>query len=653
MLVTKGSGKVTTSRSSSKQQNKEHKVFRAHTVRLSNKEDYAGNLPLCNRCNFYHIGQCAEKCGNCKRRGHQARDCRILVLKERKRSVVSGKKAEVICYGCGGLGHYKRNCLIVKFQNRVDMYWKGKAREDSSATTSNITSNESTYYLVKLKWSYLRHLFPVLAKVGAIAYKLQLPQELSGAQHMFHVSNLKKCFADEQLTIPLDGLHIDDKIHFVEEPLEIMDHEDMAAPTIPVSAEDNLRDPIDIRVDIICPEPVAAVAFHVAAVVRTQAQHGEAIRGIHEYLQGVPIEAENASLRGKANVVTDDLSRKERIKPLRVRALVMTIGLDLPKQILNAQTGAQKPENLKHEDVGVKVSNIPCDSKIDDDSEHEANDDMGYDPSDLTDEESSNDMDEVAEVFRIDTNVFNFETPMCKAFKEFNYLLQIDPDLLTKDIEGFKTYEYYKDDWIYEWNKDVPWVDEKPWTNAGVWSKPTPVKHTCKPFNYKTRCLEWPTCSWFNDGYCNGGNFLGTYIIGNQLHYQNHEWYEALEDSELKDEALRNKAIMDGFIKDDDDDDESRYEQMRRWNIYTNYDDAYEINHEDNKREELCEDHEIPVCNIRRYMMINYSFNNNEEYVAVKEDEYNDFTITREEACRAYQEIFRIMDEGWMVTRAE
>ncbi|GKG42269.1 hypothetical protein Tco_0476567, partial [Tanacetum coccineum] len=47
------------------------------------------------------------------------------------------------------------------------------------------------------------------------------------------------------------------------------------------------------------------------------------------------------------------------------------------------------------------------------------------------------------------------------------------------------------------------------------------------------------------------------------------------------------------------------------------------------------------------------SFNNDEEYVAVKEDEYDDFTITREEACRAYQEIFRIMDEGCMVTRAE
>ncbi|GJS41110.1 putative reverse transcriptase domain-containing protein [Tanacetum coccineum] len=54
----------------------------------------------------------------------------------------------------------------------------------------------------------------------------------------------------------------------------------------------------------------------------------------------------------KANVVADALSRKERDQPLRVRALVMTIGLDLPKQILNAQTEARKPENIKNEDVG-------------------------------------------------------------------------------------------------------------------------------------------------------------------------------------------------------------------------------------------------------------------------------------------------------------
>ncbi|GJU43787.1 hypothetical protein Tco_1201053 [Tanacetum coccineum] len=72
----------------------------------------------------------------------------------------------------------------------------------------------------------------------------------------------------------------------------------------------------------------------------------------------------------------------------------------------------------------------------------------GEDEVELTDEESSNsgDEDKVVEIFRIDTNIFDFETPMCRAFKEFNYLLQIDPDVLTKDIKGFKTYEDYKDD---------------------------------------------------------------------------------------------------------------------------------------------------------------------------------------------------------------
>ncbi|GKF89188.1 putative reverse transcriptase domain-containing protein, partial [Tanacetum coccineum] len=58
----------------------------------------------------------------------------------------------------------------------------------------------------------------------------------------------------------------------------------------------------------------------------------------------------------KENVVADALSRKERDQPLRVRALVMTIGLDLPKQILNTQSEARKPENIKSEDVRGMLS---------------------------------------------------------------------------------------------------------------------------------------------------------------------------------------------------------------------------------------------------------------------------------------------------------
>ncbi|GKC46708.1 putative reverse transcriptase domain-containing protein, partial [Tanacetum coccineum] len=65
--------------------------------------------------------------------------------------------------------------------------------------------------------------FKVLAKVGAVAYKLELPKELSRVHNTFHVSNLKKCYADEPLVVTLDGLHIDDNLHFIEEPIEIMD----------------------------------------------------------------------------------------------------------------------------------------------------------------------------------------------------------------------------------------------------------------------------------------------------------------------------------------------------------------------------------------------------------------------------------------------
>ncbi|GJR99027.1 hypothetical protein Tco_0315536 [Tanacetum coccineum] len=67
--------------------------------------------------------------------------------------------------------------------------------------------------------------FKVLAKVGVVANKLELPQELSRVHSTFHVSNLKNCYSDEPLAIPLDGLHIDDKLHFVEESIEIMDRE--------------------------------------------------------------------------------------------------------------------------------------------------------------------------------------------------------------------------------------------------------------------------------------------------------------------------------------------------------------------------------------------------------------------------------------------
>ncbi|GJR19233.1 putative reverse transcriptase domain-containing protein [Tanacetum coccineum] len=65
----------------------------------------------------------------------------------------------------------------------------------------------------------------ILAKVGTVAYRLELPEKLSRVLSTFHVSNLKKCLSDEPLAIPLDEIHVDNKLNFIEEPVKIMDRE--------------------------------------------------------------------------------------------------------------------------------------------------------------------------------------------------------------------------------------------------------------------------------------------------------------------------------------------------------------------------------------------------------------------------------------------
>nr|GEV09919.1 putative reverse transcriptase domain-containing protein [Tanacetum cinerariifolium] len=67
--------------------------------------------------------------------------------------------------------------------------------------------------------------FRVLSKLRDVAYRLELPQQLRRVHNTFHVSNLKKCLSDESLVISLDELCIDDKLHFLKEPIEIMDRE--------------------------------------------------------------------------------------------------------------------------------------------------------------------------------------------------------------------------------------------------------------------------------------------------------------------------------------------------------------------------------------------------------------------------------------------
>ena len=67
--------------------------------------------------------------------------------------------------------------------------------------------------------------FEILAGIGPVAYKLKLPQELQNVHDTFHVSNLKKCLTDATLIIPLEEIQVNEKLNFVEEPVEIMDRE--------------------------------------------------------------------------------------------------------------------------------------------------------------------------------------------------------------------------------------------------------------------------------------------------------------------------------------------------------------------------------------------------------------------------------------------
>ncbi|GJV25463.1 hypothetical protein Tco_1378158 [Tanacetum coccineum] len=144
-------------------------------------EGHAGTLPLCNKCKFHHNGQCTAEVGEVQLTGPeivQETTEKVIPIKERIQAARDRQKS---------YADVRRKPLEFQVGNRV--------------------------------------MLKVMAKVGDVACRLELPQELSRVHSTFHVSNLKKCLSDEPLAIPLDEIHIDDKLNFVEEPVEIMDRE--------------------------------------------------------------------------------------------------------------------------------------------------------------------------------------------------------------------------------------------------------------------------------------------------------------------------------------------------------------------------------------------------------------------------------------------
>nr|GEV62913.1 hypothetical protein [Tanacetum cinerariifolium] len=172
--------------------------------------------------------------------------------------------------------------------------------------------------------------------------------------------------------------------------------------------------------------------------------------------------------------------------------------------------------------------------------------------------DEDNDPDDIAEIFKIKGNLFDYETPLCKEFNEFNNLLKIDTNLFTFDVQEIKTYKEY------ELNNNMSRDLKEPWSDN---------------------------------------------------------------------ETLTDSATIENYPG---------------WNYGAN--NAGETR---DSQEHKNEHRDPSVCRVRRLEMIKHLFNADDEYVAIKEHEYFNHSRTNIDACQAYRELFRIMDEGWLVTKVK
>ncbi|GJU12144.1 putative reverse transcriptase domain-containing protein [Tanacetum coccineum] len=130
----------------------------------------------------------------------------VILIKENLKAARDRQKSYVDC-GCKPLEFEVGDCVLLKVTP-----WKGAVRFRKKG---------------KLAPRYVGP-FEILERIGLVAYRLRLPEELNSVHDTFHVSNLKKCLADSNLHVPLNEIKIDKGILFVEEPIEIMDREVMS-----------------------------------------------------------------------------------------------------------------------------------------------------------------------------------------------------------------------------------------------------------------------------------------------------------------------------------------------------------------------------------------------------------------------------------------
>ncbi|GKA92690.1 putative reverse transcriptase domain-containing protein [Tanacetum coccineum] len=396
------------------QQNKRQNTRRAYTAGPGEKREYTRSLPLCTKCNYHHKGPCAPRCNKCKKIGHLARDCRSSGPNGNNNNRGNSETTQNAgtCYECGVQGNFKRDCLKLKNKNRGNQGGNDNAPakeiEDKSGEKRlkdvpivrdfpELRVREEDIPKIAFRTRYGHYEFQVMpfGLTNAPANKKEHEEHLKKILELLKKEELYAKFSKCEFWIPTKvAFEWGDK---QEAAFQTLKNKLCSAPilALPQGAENFIVycDASHKRLGAVLMQNEKVIAYasrqlkiyeknytthdlELSAVVFALKIWRHYLYGTkctvftdHKSLQHI-LDQKELNMRqhrwlellsdydckiryhpGKANVVADALSKKEQIKPLRVRDLVMTISLGLPKQILNAQTEAQKPENHKNEDV--------------------------------------------------------------------------------------------------------------------------------------------------------------------------------------------------------------------------------------------------------------------------------------------------------------
>ncbi|GJS44985.1 putative reverse transcriptase domain-containing protein [Tanacetum coccineum] len=370
-----------TSRNTQNQQQpfKRNNVARAYTAGPGDKKPYGGTKPLCTKCNYHHDGPCTQKCTNCKRTGHSACDCRVRPTASNNNNNnnnnnprTQGTNPRVItCFESVVARSliYKSDCLKAEDGNSRNRAGNGNAVARAYVVGSagtNPNSNVFTGYYERGGRTSRRKATMKKYHSSRLLSSGLVRQKKDGSFRCASIPEMNKMTVNEPLpaSYRFDDLSINYKGDKEEAAFQLIKQKLCSAPIL--SLPDGSKDFI-----VYCDASIKGAVVFALKIWRHYLYGTKCtVFTDHKSLQHI-LDQKELNMRqrrwlellsdydceiryhpGKANVVADALSRKERIKPLRVRALVMTISLDLPKRILEAHIEARKPENLKSEDVG-------------------------------------------------------------------------------------------------------------------------------------------------------------------------------------------------------------------------------------------------------------------------------------------------------------